>query len=116
MRADRPATSNGRHSLSLRVPPRYCDAQGMVHAVRYYELFEEAFLSWLEHARGGYPALQATGGDLVIAENGCTYRHPAWQNERATIEVDPVETGPSGGELVAGWRRPVSAGIAGRMW
>jgi hypothetical protein len=58
MRADGHATGNGRHSFSLRVPPRYCDAQGMVHAVRYYELFEEAFLSWLEHACGGYLALQ----------------------------------------------------------
>lgn len=95
MRADGHAPGNGRHSLSLRVPPRYCDAQGMVHAVRYYELFEEAFLSWLEHACGGYPALQATGGDLVIAENGCSYRHPAWQNERVTVEVDPVRTGRS---------------------
>jgi acyl-CoA thioester hydrolase len=95
MRADGPATGNGRHSFSLHVPPRYCDAQGMVHAIRYYELFEEAFLSWLEHACGGYLALQATGGDLVIAENGCTYRHPARQNEQVTVEVDPVRTGRS---------------------
>jgi acyl-CoA thioester hydrolase len=95
MRADGHAAGDGRHSLSLHVPPRYCDAQGMVHAVRYYELFEEAFLSWLEHACGGYLALQATGGDLVIAENGCTYRHPARQNERVTIDVDAVRTGRS---------------------
>jgi acyl-CoA thioester hydrolase len=95
MRADGRAPGNGRHSVSLRVPPRYCDAQGMVHAVRYYELFEEAFLSWLDHACGGYLALQATGGDLVIAENGCSYRHSASQNERVTVEVDLVWTGRS---------------------
>jgi acyl-CoA thioester hydrolase len=88
-------TRQNRHSLSLRVPPRYCDAQGMLHAVRYYELFEEAFLSWLDHTCGGYLALQATGGDLVIAENGCSYRHPAWQNEQVTIEVYPVRKGRS---------------------
>jgi acyl-CoA thioesterase FadM len=46
--------------------------------------------AWLEHACGGYLALQATGGDLVIIENGCTYRHPARQNDTVTIEVDPV--------------------------
>jgi acyl-CoA thioester hydrolase len=95
MRADGRSPGNGRHSVSLQVPPRYCDAQGMVHAVRYYELFEEAFLSWLEHACGGYLALQATGGDLVIAENGCSYRHSASQNERVTVEVGPVWTARS---------------------
>jgi len=76
--------------FSVRIAPRYCDAQGMVHASRYYELFEDAFLAWLDHVCGGYLALQATGGDLVIVENGCTYRHPARQNDTVTIDVDPV--------------------------
>jgi acyl-CoA thioesterase FadM len=84
------ARDGDRHGFSVRIAPRYCDAQGMVHASRYYELFEDAFLAWLEHACGGYPALQATGGDLLIVENGCSYRHPAGQNDTVTIEVDPL--------------------------
>ena len=84
-----------RRGLSVRVAPRYCDAQAMVHASRYYEFFEDAFLAWLEDVCGGYPALQATGGDLVIVENGCQYRHPARQSDTVTIEVDPVWAGRS---------------------
>jgi YbgC/YbaW family acyl-CoA thioester hydrolase len=80
----------GGHNFSLRVAPRYCDAQGMVHASRYYEFFEDAFLSWLDHTCGGYLQLQATGGDLVLVENGCSYRHPARQSEVITIDVDPL--------------------------
>lgn len=76
--------------FGVRIAPRYCDAQGMVHASRYYELFEDAFLAWLEHACGGYLALRAMGGDLVIVENGCTYRQPVRQDDMVTIEVDPV--------------------------
>ena len=90
MSATEYTSGDGQHRFSLRVAPRYCDAQGMVHASRYYEFFEDAFLSWLEHACGGYPALQATGGDFVIAESGCSYRRPARQNELVTIEVDPL--------------------------
>jgi acyl-CoA thioester hydrolase len=62
----------------------------MVHASRYYEFFEDAFLSWLDHACGGYLQLQATGGDLVIVENSCSYRNPARQSEVITIDVDPL--------------------------
>jgi acyl-CoA thioester hydrolase len=62
----------------------------MVHAGRYYEFFEDAFLVWLEDVCGGYLALQAAGGDLVIVENGCSYRRPAHQSDTVTIEVVPV--------------------------
>jgi hypothetical protein len=58
--ADGPAAGSGRHSLSLRVPPRYCDAQGIMQSGTT-SFFEEAFLSWLEEACGGYLALQAIG-------------------------------------------------------
>jgi len=33
---------------------------------------------------------QATGGDLVLVENSCLYRHPARQSEVITIDVDPL--------------------------
>lgn len=85
----------GGHNFSLRVAPRYCDAQGMVHASRYYEFFEDAFLSWLDHACGGYLQLQATGGDLVIVENSCSYRQPARQSDVITIDVSPLWVGRS---------------------
>lgn len=41
----------------FRVPPRHCDAQGIMHASRYYEYFEDAFLDWLDtFAAGWQPA------------------------------------------------------------
>lgn len=90
MRATENTRAKGERNFSLRVAPRYCDTQGMVHASRYYEFFEDAFLSWLDHACGGYLQLQATGGDLVIVENSCSYRHPARQGEVITIDVNPL--------------------------
>jgi acyl-CoA thioesterase FadM len=93
--AGRSRAEREQHHLSLRVAPRYCDAQGMVHASRYYEFFEDAFLSWLDEACGGYPRLQETGGDLVIVENGCSYRNPARQNAVISVDVDPLWAGRS---------------------
>ena len=90
MRATEHSHGEGEHHFSLRVAPRYCDTQGMVHASRYYEFFEDAFLSWLDHTCGGYLRLRETGGDLVIVENGCSYRRPARQSEVVTIDVDPL--------------------------
>ena len=29
--------------LQVRIPPRHCDAQGITHAARPYEYFEDAF-------------------------------------------------------------------------
>jgi acyl-CoA thioesterase FadM len=34
--------------LQVRIPPRHCDSQGMMHAASPYEYFEDAFLAWLE--------------------------------------------------------------------
>jgi acyl-CoA thioester hydrolase len=95
MRATEYSRGEEGHNFSLRVAPRYCDAQGMVHASRYYEFFEDAFLSWLDHTCGSYLQLQETGGDLVIVENSCSYRRPARQGEVITIDVEPVWAGRS---------------------
>lgn len=62
----------------------------MVHATRYYEFFEDAFISWLDLACGGYLQLQAAGGDLVIVESSCSYLRPARQSEVITIDVAPL--------------------------
>ncbi|HEX8004938.1 MAG TPA: acyl-CoA thioesterase [Trebonia sp.] len=95
MRATEHSRGEGERNFSLRVAPRYCDTQGVVHASRYFEFFEDAFLSWLDHTCGSYLQLQETGGDLVIVENSCSYRRPARQNEVITIDVDPLWVGRS---------------------
>lgn len=76
----------------IRIRPRHCDAQAMVHAARYYEFFEDAFLDWLD-ARGGYPALRADGADLVIAASGCEYRRPARLDDVLSVETGPRRIG-----------------------
>jgi acyl-CoA thioesterase FadM len=35
--------------MEHQVRPRHCDAQAMVHAARYHDFYEDAFLGWLEH-------------------------------------------------------------------
>jgi acyl-CoA thioesterase FadM len=74
-------------------PPRHCDAQGMMHASRPYEYFEDAFLAWLDDACGGYGPLRAAGYDFVIVESRCFYLQPAHLNELITIEVRPISAG-----------------------
>jgi acyl-CoA thioesterase FadM len=65
----------------------------MLHASRYYEYFEEAFLQWLP-ARGlPYAELVAIGVDLVIVESRCTHRRPVRLNETVMITVAPVHVG-----------------------
>jgi len=34
--------------LPVRIPPRHCDAQGMMPAARPHDYFEDAFLAWLD--------------------------------------------------------------------
>jgi hypothetical protein len=75
------ATVTGR-AFRCALRPGTSTPRAWCMQARYYELSEDAFLAWLEHACGRYLALQASGGDLVIVENGCTYRHPARQNDR----------------------------------
>ncbi|WP_433816685.1 acyl-CoA thioesterase [Actinomadura scrupuli] len=78
-----------------QVRPRHCDAQGMLHAARYYEYFEDAFLDWLDRHAGGYRSLRSAGTDLVIVANGCEYRRPARLDELLSIETRPVAAGTS---------------------
>jgi YbgC/YbaW family acyl-CoA thioester hydrolase len=80
-------------SVDLVVRPRHCDAQGMLHAARYYEYFEEAFLQWLPAVGLPYDELVATGVDLVIVESRCTHRRPVGLNDTVTITVTPVHVG-----------------------
>jgi YbgC/YbaW family acyl-CoA thioester hydrolase len=80
-------------AVQVRVPPRHCDAQGMMHASRPHEYFEDAFLAWLDGACGGYAALRARGCDFVIVESRCSYLQPTRLDEVVTIEVRPVSAG-----------------------
>lgn len=78
----------------LRVRPRHCDAQAMVHAARYYEFFEDAFLDWLDIHAGGYRQLrERTGVDLVIVTSGCEYRAPARLDDDLTVDCRPEQVG-----------------------
>jgi YbgC/YbaW family acyl-CoA thioester hydrolase len=78
----------------LRVRPRHCDAQAMVHASRYYEFFEDAFLDWLDEHAGGYRRLRERDGlDLVIVASGCEYRRPARLDDELTVETRVEEIG-----------------------
>jgi acyl-CoA thioester hydrolase len=78
-----------------RPKPRHCDAQAMVHAIRYYEFFEDAFLDWLDRFAGGYERLRSAGADLVIVENGCEYRDSARLNDLLAVETRPTGAGRS---------------------
>ncbi|MBC6457189.1 acyl-CoA thioesterase [Actinomadura sp. HBU206391] len=79
----------------LQVRPRHCDAQGMVHAARYYEYFEDAFLDWLDRHAGGYRRLRSAGVDVVIVASGCEYRDGAHLDDLLFIETRPVAAGTS---------------------
>lgn len=80
-------------TVTRRVPPRHCDAQGMLHASRPAEYFEDAFLAWLDVACGGYAALHAAGVDLVIAETTTHYLAPARLGDEVTARATPVGRG-----------------------
>jgi acyl-CoA thioester hydrolase len=79
--------------LQVRVPPRHCDSQGMMHAVRPYEYFEDAFLAWLDRECGGYESLRAGGDDFVIVQSQCRYIAPARLGDRIDLSVRPVSVG-----------------------
>lgn len=80
-------------TLTVRVQPRYCDAQGMVHASRYYEFFEDAFLAWLDEHAGGYQRIRAAGADMVVAASGCDHRRGAGLGDLLTLETHPSRVG-----------------------
>src|SRR5260370_36770765 len=43
-------------AFQVRVPSRHCNVQGIMHASRPHEFFEDAFLAWLDDAsRDGRP-------------------------------------------------------------
>ncbi|MBF8192936.1 acyl-CoA thioesterase [Nonomuraea sp. K274] len=94
----------------LPVRPRHCDAQAMMHAIRYYEYFEDAFLDWLG-ARGGYDRLRREGADLVVKASGCEHHAPARLGDVLAVESAPARVGTTSltmtftvrreGELVA---------------
>lgn len=87
---DREPASTSR----LRVRPRHCDAQAMVHAARYYEFFEDAFLDWLDAHAGGYRRLrEETGVDMVIVTSGCEYRTPARLDDDLVLDCRPEKVG-----------------------
>lgn len=79
--------------LQARVPPRHCDAQGMMHAARPYEYFEDAFLAWLDRECGGYEFLRAGGHDFVIVESRCRYLAPARLGDQIDLAVQPSSIG-----------------------
>jgi acyl-CoA thioester hydrolase len=78
-----------------RVRPRHRDAQGMMHASRYYEYFEDAFLHWLDENVGGYATLRAAGADLVVVASGCEHHRGAGLDDPVAIEVRPTTAGHS---------------------
>jgi YbgC/YbaW family acyl-CoA thioester hydrolase len=75
------------------VPPRHCDAQGMVHAIRPLEYFEDAFVAWVDARCGGYSTLRSAGYDFVIAQTECSYLQPARLDDVLDVEVRPLAAG-----------------------
>jgi YbgC/YbaW family acyl-CoA thioester hydrolase len=84
-----------RSRIEVLVPPRFCDAQGMVHASRYHEFLEDAFLRWLDDKAMSYEALRATGLDLVIGTTTIRYRRPAHLGDRLHVTAQAVHSTPS---------------------
>jgi acyl-CoA thioesterase FadM/ketosteroid isomerase-like protein len=95
--ADRsPAVDTGTVPVSVhrtRIRPRHCDAQGVLHAARYYEYFEDAFLDWLDEHVGGYEALRSTGVDLAVVASGCEHHRGPRLNDLISVEVRPTGAG-----------------------
>jgi acyl-CoA thioester hydrolase len=83
------------HAMSrLRVRPRHCDAQAIVHSIHYYGFFEDAFLDWLDKHAGGYLRFRERDGvDMMIVASGCEYRLPARLDDELSIETGVEEFG-----------------------
>jgi YbgC/YbaW family acyl-CoA thioester hydrolase len=64
----------------------------MMHAIRYYEFFEDAFLDWLG-ARGGYDRLRREGADVVVKVSGCEHHAPARLGDVLAVESAPARVG-----------------------
>lgn len=92
----RPPVDAGAVPVSVhrtRIRPRHCDAQGVLHAARYYEHFEDAFLNWLDEHVGGYEALRAAGVDLAVVASGCEHLRGPRLNDLISVEVRPTSAG-----------------------
>ena len=61
-----------------------------MHASRYYEYFEDAFLDWLDTCAGGYASLRASGTDLVVAASACEHRRGPALGDLIEIEARPT--------------------------
>jgi YbgC/YbaW family acyl-CoA thioester hydrolase len=103
------------HAAAVRVPPRFCDAQGMVHAGRYYDFFEDAFLGWLDEHVGGYGRLREAGADLVVGASGCEHVAPARLDDRLTVEARPVRRGRTSLTMSYLIRRQEAMVVTGRV-
>lgn len=79
-------------SIDLVVPPRMCDAQGMVHASRYLDFVEDCFLAWLDHHGTPYSSLLASGHDLVLGSLSIRYRQPARLGQQLVVSATPTAT------------------------
>ncbi len=51
-------------AVQVRVPSRHCNVQGIMHASRPHEYFEDAFLAWLDDACGTVGLIHTTGPKL----------------------------------------------------
>ena len=89
------ALSSESARFGVRVPPRMCDAQGMVHAARYHEVLEDAFLDWLDAIGSPYTELRSTGIDLVIGTSTIRHRAPARLGDTLHISVERVRSSRS---------------------
>jgi len=98
----------------LQVRPRFCDAQGMVHASRYYEFFEDAFVGWLDQHVGGYSRLREVGTDLVVVASSCDHTNPARLDDRLTVHAQPVRCGRTSLTMSFTIRRQETVIVTGR--
>jgi YbgC/YbaW family acyl-CoA thioester hydrolase len=57
----------------------------MVHASRYHEFLEDAFLHWLDHNDLPYGTLRGLGVDLVIGTATIRYRTPGRLGDRLVV-------------------------------
>jgi hypothetical protein len=82
----------------------------MVHAARYFELFEDAFLQWADLCAGGYDQLRREGQDLVVLESHCRHFASARLGTPLEIAVTPVHAGPR--SFTIGYRVRTPDGLA----
>jgi YbgC/YbaW family acyl-CoA thioester hydrolase len=83
----------------------------MMHATRYYEYFEDAFLDWLD-ARGGYDRLRQEGADLVVKASGCEHHSPARLGDVLAVESAPARVGTTSITMTFTMRRAADVLVA----